>query len=291
MTFFFMYALIYRNRFCIQNNNHEKEFYLKKIMSAKTKKSTYNPISPAVDQAARLLQCLGGEPGDSMGLTAICKKLHIHNSKGFSILNALSKYDLVTRNNATKTYSLGPALIPLARKAAEKLDIHTISMDYLQELADETHTSVLLGIICNDQFYIVGKYNGNRGFSVTIRQYQTFHITHGSHGKAVFAFLSPKEQQRIMDGDQLFFHGSSDNFDRSRFDQEILFCRQNGYAVDDGEMTPGVSAVSAPVFDHNNQVVAGIVSVGTFTRDRFEAFGKKIAAAGCTISRQAGAEL
>ena len=92
-------------------------------MSAKTKKSTYNPISPAVDQAARLLQCLGGEPGDSMGLTAICKKLHIHNSKGFSILNALSKYDLVTRNNATKTYSLGPALIPLARKAAEKLGI------------------------------------------------------------------------------------------------------------------------------------------------------------------------
>ena len=260
-------------------------------MTTEKKKSTYRPISPAVEQAAQLLLCLGKNKNNDMGLTAICKKIGIHKSKGFSILNSLTRYDLITKDSRAKTYSLGPALMPLARKAREKFDITTIAKDPLQKLANKTRTSVLLGIICNDQFYIAGKYDGNDKLSVTVRQYQSLHITHGSHGKAIFAFLNDKEQQRIIDSDQLFFHGDFESLDKKRLEQELKFCRENGYAVDNGEITPGITAVSAPVFDHNNEVTAGIVLVGTFTQDKFETFGKMIAATGRTISKLAGAQL
>jgi len=260
-------------------------------MTAQRKKSTYSPTSPAVEQAARLLLCLGKHQNNNMSLTAICKEIGIHKSKGFSILNALSQYDLITKDSATKTYSLGPALMPLAQKAREKLDINAIAKNHLQKLANETKASVLLGIICNDQFYIAGKYDGNDKLSVTVRQYQSLHITHGSHGKAVFGFLKEKEQQRIIDSGQLFFHGDINDLDFQRLEQEILFCRENGYAIDNGEITPGITAVSAPVFDHNNEVTAGIVLVGTFADDKFKTFGKKVAAAGRIISKQAGAQL
>lgn len=255
------------------------------------KKSTYSPTSPAVEQAARLLLCLGKNTSNDMGLTAICKEIGIHKSKGYSILNALARYDIIIKDNKTKTYSLGPALMPLAQKAREKIDITAIAKDPLQKLAHETQTCALLGIIYNDQFYIAGRYDGNSKFSVTVRQYQSIHITHGSHGKAIFAFLDEKEQQRIIDLGQLFFHGDIESYDPKRLEKELLFCRENGYAVDNGESTPGLTAVSAPVFDHNNEVVAGIVLVGTFTQDKFEILGKKIAAVGRTISRRAGAQL
>lgn len=260
-------------------------------MTTEKKKSTYRPISPAVEQAAQLLLCLGKNKDNDMGLTAICKEIGIHKSKGFSILNSLTRYDLITKDSRAKTYSLGPALMPLARKAREKFDITTIAKDPLQKLANKTRASVLLGIICNDQFYIAGKYDGNDKLSVTVRQYQSLHITHGSHGKAIFAFLNDKEQQRIIDSDQLFFHGDFESLDKKRLEQELKFCRENGYAVDNGEITPGITAVSAPVFDHNNEVTAGIVLVGTFTQDKFETFGKMIAATGRTISKLAGAQL
>lgn len=259
-------------------------------MTTEKKKSVYRPTSPAVEQAAQLLLCLG--KNNDMGLTAICKEIGIHKSKGFSILNSLAQYDLITKDGKTKTYSLGPALMPLARKAREKLDINAIAKDHLQKLANETKASVLLGIICNDQFYIAGKYDGNDKLSVTVRQYQSLHITHGSHGKAIFAFLNETDRQRIFDSDQLFFHGDSiDSLDKKRLEQELKFCRENGYAVDNGEITPGITAVSAPVFDHNNEVTAAIVLVGTFTKDKFETFGKMIAVTGRTISKQAGAQL
>ncbi|MBU0970677.1 MAG: IclR family transcriptional regulator [Proteobacteria bacterium] len=255
------------------------------------KKSVYNPTSPAVEQAAQLLLRLGKNRDNGMGLTAICNEIGIHKSKGYSILNALVQYDFVVKDAKTKTYSLGPALLPLAQKAKEKLDISAIAKESLQRLADETRTSALLGIICNDQFYIAAKYDGNQTLSITIRQYQSLHITHGSHGKAIFSFLDTKEQQRILDAGQLFFHGGIDSFDRKKLEQELIFCRQHGYSVDNGEITPGITAVSAPVFDHNNTVAAGIVLVGTFTQDKFEPFGKKTATVARMISRLAGAPL
>jgi len=259
-------------------------------MTVEKKKSIYKPSSPAVEQAAQLLLCLGKNRSGEMGLTTICKEIGIHKSKGFSILNALVQYDLITKDSRTKTYSLGPALMPLARKAREKIDINAIAKEHLQKLAKETRATVLLGIICNDQFYIAGKYDGNESLSVTVRQYQSLHITHGSHGKAIFAFLSDSERQRIFDSDQLFFHGKFESLDHERLRQELLLCRKNGYAIDNGEITPGIKAVSAPVFDHNNEVTAAIVLVGTFTEEKFEFLGEKTAAAGRIISRQAGAQ-
>lgn len=258
-------------------------------MTAK-KKDAYPPTSPAVEQAAQLLLCLGKNEGMDYGLTTLCNKIGIHKSKGYSILNALARYDFISKDSKTKTYSLGPALMPLARKARERLDINAIAKGHLQTLAQETKTSVLLGIICNDQFYIAGKYDGNDKLSITVRQYQSLPITHGSHGKAIFAFLDEKEQQRIIATNQLYFHGESGNFDPEKLDQELALCRKNGYAVDNGEVTPGITAVSAPVFDHNNAVSAGIVLVGTFTEEKIESLGKKVAAAGRIISRQAGAQ-
>jgi DNA-binding IclR family transcriptional regulator len=148
--------------------------------------------------------------------------------------------------------------------------INAIAKEHLQKLAIETRTSVLLGIICNDQFYIAGKYDGNDKLSVTVRQYQYLHITHGSHGKAIFAFLDEHEQQRILATNQLYFHGELSSFDKDKLNRELNFCCQNGYAVDNGEVTPGITAVSAPVFNHNNKVSAGIVLVGTFTQEKFD---------------------
>ncbi len=260
-------------------------------MTAEKKKSSYRPSAPAVEQAAQLLLCLGQSQDSDMGLTAICKEIGIHKSKGFSILNALAQFDLVTKDTKTKTYSLGPALMPLARKARDKLDINAIAKDHLQLLANNTKTSVLLGIISNDQLYISGKYDGNENLSVTIRQHQSLHITHGAHGKAIFAFMDESEQDRIFHSDQLHFHGDTCDLDKQTLEKELKDCRKKGFAVDNGKITPGITAVSSPVFDHNNQVTAAIILVGTFTEDKFNWLGQKTTATAKLISKKAGAQL
>ncbi len=260
-------------------------------MTREKKKSTYTSSSPAVEQAAQVLLCLGKNLSGEMTLTEICSQVGIHKSKGFSILNALNQHDFVIKDNDTKAYSLGPALMPLGCKAAEKFDITLVAKKHLQVLADETRSSVLLGIISNDQFYIASKYDGNNMLSLTVRQYQSLHITHGAHGKAIFAFLDKTEQKRIIDSGEVFFHGDPQALDQDRLKQETNQCRQNGYAVDNGELTHGISAVSAPIFDHNNRVTAGVVVVGTFSKNWFKEYGEKTAAAARRISDLSGAQI
>lgn len=260
-------------------------------MTKEKKKSNYKPAAPAVEQAAQVLLCLGKNEDLEMGLTAICKEIGIHKSKGFSILNALSRYDLVTKDDATKKYALGPALMPLARKAEEKIDITAIARDPLQQLAAEYNTSVLLGIISNDQFFVSGKYDGNERLSVTVRLHQSLHISHGAHGKAIFAFLKDSDRDRIIASDNLQFYGDPAKFDPDRLQKELDDCRKNGFAVDNGEMTSGITAVSSPVFDRNNDVIGAIVLVGTFKPDKFDMLGKVTAQTAREISRKAGASI
>ena len=200
----------------------------------------------------------------------------------------MCKYDLVTKDPQTKSYSLGPALMPLGHKATEKFDINAISKTSLEKLAQETKASVLLGIISNDQVFISSKYDGNDALSVTIRLHQSLHITHGAHGKAIFAHLPAKDQQRLLDSDQLFFHGGTRDLDIKLLVQELKFCREHGYSTDNGKKTPGTSAVSSPVFDHNSEVVAAIVVIGTFTEQYFETFGEATARTARQISKMSG---
>ncbi len=260
-------------------------------MDQKNKTTSARPVSPAVSQAAQLLLYLGSQSGTDMTLTRICEAVGIHKSKGYSILNALSEYGFVTRDENGKTYSLGPAVIPLGARAINDLDIHAAASAHLQALAEETACTVLLGMVSNDRFYVVGKYDGNAMVSLTIRQNQCFHITHGAHGKAIVAEMDDETRKKILASPPLLFYGENTRVDRTRLEKELARCRQNGYAVDNESMTPGIRAVAAPVFDHRNTVFAGVVLAGMFGQDEIPAMGERVSAMGRWISRQAGASI
>lgn len=93
-----------------------------------------------------------------------------------------------------------------------------------------------------------------------------------------------------MDTGQLFFHGSDKPLDKKRLAQELRMCKKFGYAIDNGELTAGTRAVSAPIFDHTNKTVAAIVVAGTFPEQLFHSIGQKTAKTAREISRQAGAQ-
>jgi len=62
------------------------------------KKSAYKPLVLAVEQASRILLCLGEGDRFKMRLTDICKQVGIHKSKGHTILNTLIKFELVEKD-------------------------------------------------------------------------------------------------------------------------------------------------------------------------------------------------
>jgi DNA-binding IclR family transcriptional regulator len=241
-----------------------------------TKKSAYNSLVPAVDQAAKILLCLVKNPSPAMTLTEICKSIGIYKSKGHSILNTLHKYGFVQKDPAGKTYSLGLGLISLSRRVLDTLDYGKIADPFLGSLAEKTRSTALFGIINEGNVFVVARQEADKHIGVTIRLGYRFNITHGAHGKAIVAFLPDEEREKILKQDRLFFHGNASKLDRSRLKTELAKCRQTGFAFDMGELNPGINVIASPVFN-SHELIGSMYIMGTFPESRVKEYGAIVA--------------
>lgn len=251
--------------------------------------SAYKPIVPAVEQAARILNCLGESPEFKMNLTDLCRQVGIHKSKGYSILNTLGRFDLVEKDPQTKLYSLGPNLLFLSRNFLDNLIYPEVVAPFLQNLAKETNATAVFGLIQKDHVFVLGKSEGNQHVGFTLRLGHRFHITLGAHGKAIVAFMPEEERERILARKNLYFHGDhASKTDMKRLREEIAKCRQLGYAQDLGEVTPGLNVLSAPVLALRDKVIGCIILLGTFPKSLVAEYGVKVAGVAKQISSKLG---
>jgi DNA-binding IclR family transcriptional regulator len=254
-------------------------------------KSKYTGVVPAVDQASRILICLARNPSFKMNLTDICKNVGIHKSKGYSILNTLQQYGLVHKDPLGKTYSLGFGLISLSRKVLDNLNYEAIAGPYLKKLAEQTHSTALLGIIDNANFFIVAKQEADQTVGVTTRIGHRFSITHGAHGKTIVSFLPDADREKILHHDKLFFHGNASRLNRERLDGEIKRCRQDGYAVDMGELNSGINVIASPLFDSQGSLFGSMFIMGTFSESHIREYAAIVTKIAKQFSDMLGADI
>ena len=73
----------------------------------------------------------------------------------------------------------------------------------------------------------------------------------------LLAFLPVAEQQTVLD-EASDVVGDPPRPARSVIETDIDQVRRRGYAVSDGDVTPGIAALGAPVFNHRGDLVAAI---------------------------------
>ncbi len=254
-------------------------------------KTEYSRVVPAVEQAARLLLALAGQAPSRMNLTDLCRKVDIHKSKGFAILNTLQTFGFVQRDEEGKRYGLGPGLISLGRAVLDNLNFKEVADPVLVTLARETGSPAFFGLIADRNVFVIAKNEGDGRIGLTIRLGQRYPLSHGSHGKAIAAFLPEPERQRLLSQERLFFHGDPSRLDRPRLERELARCRQEGYAEDPGEMHPQIQALAAPVFGAAGRVIGVLFVTGLIPKNRMKPYGRKVAERARQISRLLGAEV
>jgi DNA-binding IclR family transcriptional regulator len=256
------------------------------------KKSNYKPLVPAVEHASKVLLCLGAGDKFNKRLTEICKQVGIHKSKAYTILNTLMKFGFVEKDSQMKTYSLGPGLVLLSRYFLDNLHYMQVVSPFIAALARETKITALFGMISGGYVFILDKYEVNQNVSFTLRIGHRLHITLGSIGKSIVAFMPDEKREEILARKKLYFHGDPASLDLKQLRNELEECRRKWYATSDiGEITPGISAVSAPVFGPNKKVIGCVTLLGAFPSNMAEELGAKTSYTGRQISRRLGADL
>jgi len=243
---------------------------------------------PAVDQAIRLMLCLANSGSNPKSLTDICLDVGIHRSKAFSILSTLNQYGLVKKNPNRRGYVLGPGLLTLTGKMLENLSLSRLVEPILYNLAKKAGATVSLGVISDDKTFVVSQFEGAPGIGISAPVGHVTPITYGAHGKVIAAFLPEAELEELLKNKDLFFHGSPDKYNPIRLKRELAQCRRHGFALELGDIQPGVNAIAAPILDQNSNPIGYITIVGFFTKEVALKLGPMAADAVKIISKEAG---
>lgn len=216
------------------------------------------PQVPAATRALRVLRFLAGQPRP-VPLDRIAEAVGLPRSSAYHLINAMVEEGFVVHLADERRYGLGVAAFEVGSGYARQEPLQRITRRPLAELVDRTRQSAHLAVLHGrDVLYVIEERAPGRPPLVTdVGVRLPAQLT--ASGRAILAGL-PANQVRALYPDRSAFvdrHGKGPT-SLSVLRQLLAETRQRGYASEDGEVTPGLTSVAAPVRDHNGHPVAGI---------------------------------
>lgn len=247
------------------------------------------PGTQAVLRALALLKAFTDEQPE-LGLAELARLVDLNKTTTYRLLTALESEGLITRNPATESYRLGSEMIALGGRALRANDLRAVSRPELEALADTLGESITLETRVDSEVLILDEVPGSHLVSPhqSIGTRWPVHAT--STGKVLLAYLPPDSQEAILE-QPLVQLTDETVVDPKKLQDELDHIREQGYAVVHQELEIGFTAIGAPIWDHNADVIAALSVNGPTARltpERVPEVVKLVQAAAARISERLG---
>lgn len=212
---------------------------------------------PAVRQALAVLQAMARQPGPAPA-AALARDLGLPRSTTYHLLAELVAAGFVVHLPEEHRFGLGVGAFEIGTAYMRQEPIARLARPVLSRLVEAVgHTAHLAVLHGREVLYIVEERAPGRPPLVTdVGVRLPAHLT--ASGRAVLAGL-PAAQVRALFPDASAFverHGTGPR-SLSTLRRLLVEVRKEGYAREDGQVTPGFASVAAAVHDHTGRPVAG----------------------------------
>ena len=195
----------------------------------------------------------------------------------YRLLDTLCHEGFVVRDDDSRRYHLGVALVELGARASRGMEVRRVAIPAMKSLVDELGDAVCLAVRDRTDVVVVERVEPpglfvRVGYNVGFRH----PLTVGAHGRALLAFFPRDERDELSDGDRWL-------------QDEMDATRARGFALSTDELERGTSGVAAPVLDSSAKPIAslGLVAPDTRLEDPV-ALGARIHTEALEISRRMG---
>ena len=228
---------------------------------------------PAARQALAVLQAMAQQSGP-VPAAALARDLGLPRSTTYHLLAELVEAGFAVHLPEEQRYGLGVSAFEIGTAYLRQEPLARLARPVLGRLVDvvgyTAHLAVLHG---REVLYVVEERALGRPPLVTdVGVRLPAQLT--ASGRAVLAGL-PRAQVRALFPDAGAFVQRHEAGPRSLSELRRLLSRvvQEGYASEDGEVTPGFASVAAPVRDHTGRPVAG--TAVTFPSEQLDATARE----------------
>jgi len=213
---------------------------------------------PAATRALRVLRYLAAQP-EPVPVERIARALGIPRSTSYHLLQAMVEEGFVAHLADERRYGLGVAAFEVGSGYSRQAPLQRIARRPLAALVDRTGHSAHLAVPHGrDVLYVVEERAPGRPPLVTdVGVRLPSHLT--ASGRAILAHLSAAQVRALYPDKAAFVDRTGLGPGSPTALRSVLAeTRRRGYAVEDGEVTPGLASVAAAVLDHNDLPVAGV---------------------------------
>ena len=150
-------------------------------------------------------------------------------------------------------------VLQLGFTAISGLEFRQMAHPYLQKLSAETNETVSLGVLDEMEVIYIDRVRTSRMIVGVVLGLGSRIPAHcASMGKVLLAHLPADELKGRMEKSQLEPCTPNSITEPESLKKELANVREMGYSTNDEELESGLRAVAAPVWNHNQQVVAAI---------------------------------
>lgn len=244
---------------------------------------------PAAESTLRILSHLAAQRAPAPA-SAIATALGLPRSTVYQLLAVLGERGFVVHLPEERRYGLGIAAFELSSGFSRQEPLSHLGRPLIAQLVDRLGESAHLVVMHGrDVIYLVEERAPRRPSLVTsVGVRLPSHLT--ASGRALLAAL-PAAQVRALYPNAAAFSTRLGAGPRTSTELRRLLerVREDGFALEDGEITPGMASVAVAVRDHAGWPAAGIAV--TFPRDTipeadWPALAEKLAGTAAELSRR-----
>jgi len=226
-----------------------------------------------------------------LGLTEISHTLGIHKATTQGLVRTLLSEGYLEQDPDTKKYCLGLKIYELGVVLAGSLEINQKAVDPAHRLSLDTQLMVRVCLLDGwEGITTLDVYPRTQPFLV--RQLGVrFPLYCTAMGKALLAFLTPKEIEEYLDQVEFFSFTPKTVLNKDDLLKELEQVRRLGYSINREEHLQARAAIGAPIFNANCRPVASTSLVGDPKRilgKELDSLAKKIVSMAIEVSQSMG---
>jgi DNA-binding IclR family transcriptional regulator len=227
--------------------------------------------APAASQALAVLRLLARH-SEPVPASAIARDLDLPRSSVYHLLTVLRDQGFVVHLADERRYGLGVAAFELGSAYTRQAPLQRLARQPLARLVDATRHNAHLAVLHGrDVLYVIEERAPGRPPLVTdVGVRLPSQLT--ASGLAMLASLPPQQVRALFPSRDAFVqrHGVGPT-SLPALRAVLSRVRRDGFALEEGTVTPDFASVAAPVLDHVGHPVAGIAvtyPAGEVTQDQ-----------------------
>ncbi|BCS80179.1 IclR family transcriptional regulator [Anaerocellum diazotrophicum] len=216
-------------------------------------KNLHRSLQRALDIMELIASCSEG-----LTLSNISQKLGIPKSSALSLLNTLVERKYLIFDSATNRYKMGIKMFEVGSGYLRESEFMDAIMAVVAKVARKSNETVHLAVRDGRDVIYIAKIESNHPIRIasSIGKRIPAHAT--ALGKALLSGLSDKELRELYSQQPPERLTANTICEVEKLIEEIRKVRENGYALDYEESSEGVRCFGAPIFNHNEQIIAAI---------------------------------